>query len=140
MKKTVKPSPWAMIIFGVLAAICLIDFVVEIITQAHLSVTNVLLIFLVAIVFVYYLMRYLGQEKIYFDENSFTVGGKTYGFDEITNVTVDNEYVLRHHSTLRIKVYIIGEEEICSFTKDDKGGKEFIELMKKNEVAISIDV
>ncbi len=115
MKKTVKPSLWAVIFFGAVAGICLIGFVAELIKDGYLSFANVLLLLLIGGVFVYYLMRYLGQEKIYFDEDTFNVGGKTYGFDEITDVTVDNELVLRSVSTLRIKLYI-GEEEICSFT------------------------
>lgn len=139
MKKTVKPSLWAVIIFGAGAAICIISFIIEMIKEASLPTTNVILFFLMTGVFVYYLMRYLGQEKIYFDEDSFTVGGKSYGYDEITDVTVNNELVLRNVSTLRIKLYI-GEEEICSFTKDDKGGKEFISVMKKQGVNVSIDV
>lgn len=139
MKKTVKPSPIAVIFFGTVAAICLIGFVAELVKDGYLSVANVLLLLLIAGVFVYYLLKYLSQEKIYFDENTFTVGDKTYGFDEITDVTVDNELVLRSVSTLRIKLYI-GEEEICSFTKDDKGGKEFIAVMKKQGVSVSIDV
>ena len=139
MKKTVKPSLWAVIFFGAVAAICIISFIVEMITEASLPITNVILFFLLTGVFVYYLMRYLGQEKIHFDENSFTVGGKTYGFDEITDVTVNNELVLRSVSTLRIKLYI-GEEEICSFTKDDKGGKDCIAVMKKKGISVSIDV
>ncbi len=139
MKKTVKPSLWALIIFGTGAAICIISFIIELITQASLPVTNVILFFLMTGVFVFYLMRYLGQEKIHFDEDSFTVGEKTYGFNEITDVTVNNELVLRSVSTLRIKLYI-GEEEICSFTKDDKGGKDFIAVMKKHGVSVSIDI
>ena len=90
-------------------------------------------------IFVYELLKYLAQEKIEFDESSFTVGEKTYGYDEITNVTVNNEQVLRSVSTLRIKLYI-GEDEVASFTKDDKGGKEFIAVMKKHGVSVSIDV
>lgn len=139
MKKTVKPSMWVVIFFGAVAGICLIDFVAQLIKDGYLSFANVLLLLLIGGVFVYYLMRYLGQEKIYFDEDTFTVGGKTYGFDEITDVTVDNELVLRSVSTLRIKLYI-GEEEIASFTKDDKGGKEFIAVMKKQGISVSIDV
>lgn len=139
MKKTVKPSPYAVILFGIVAGICIIGFIIEMITEASLPITNVILFFLMTGVFVYYLMRYLGQEKIHFDENAFTVGGKTYSFDEITDVTVNNEQVLRHISTLRIKLYI-GEEEICSFTKDDKGGKEFIAAMKNHGVSVSIDI
>lgn len=139
MKKCIRPSPWAVILFGVVTAICIIGFVIEMITEASLPITNVILFFLLTGVFVFYLLKFLSQEKIYFDESTFTVGGKTYGFDEITDVTVDNELVFRNVSTLRIKLYI-GEEEICSFTKDDKGGKEFIAVMKKQGVSVSIDV
>lgn len=139
MKKTVKPSPIAVIFFGTVAAICLIGFIAELVKDGYLSVANVLLLLLIGGVFVYYLLKYLSQEKIYFDENTFTVGDKTYGFDEITNVTVDNEQVLRNISTLRIRVFV-NEEEVCHFAKDDRGGKEFIAVLKKQGVSVSIDV
>lgn len=66
------------------------------------------------------------------------MGEKNYGFNEITNVTVSTEQVLRCSSTLRLKIYI-GENEVCSFTKDDKGAKEFIDLMEKHGVSVSIN-
>ena len=139
MKKTVRPLPWAVILFGVVTAICIIGFIIEMITEASLPITNVLLFFLMTGVFVFYLLKFLSQEKIYFDENGFTVGGKTYGFDEITDVTVDNEHVLRSVSTLRVKIYI-GEDEVASFTKDDNGGKDFIAIMNKHGVKVSMDI
>lgn len=139
MKKCVRPSPYAVILFGVVTAICIIGFVIEMITEASLPITNVLLFFLMTGVFVFYLLKFLSQEKIYFDESTFTVGGKSYGFDEITDVTVDSEQVLRNMSTLRITLYI-GEEEICDFTKSDSGAKEFIAFMQRRGVSISIDI
>jgi len=138
MKKCIKPSPWAVILFGVVAAICIIGFIIEMITEASLPITNLLLFFLITGVFVFYLLKFLSQEKIYFDDNTFTVGGKTYGFDEITDITVDNEYVIRSVSTLRIRLFVNGEE-VCHFAKDDSCGKDFINLMKKHGVTVSID-
>lgn len=139
MKKTVKPTPYAVILFGALAVICVIISIAEFADTLMTSAATIALDFLVIGVFIFFLIKFCYQEKIDFDEVSFTVGGKTYSFDEITKVTVNNEQVLRSVSTLRIKLYI-GEDEICSFTKDDKGGKEFINTMKEQGVTVSIDV
>ncbi len=139
MKKTVKPSPFTAIFFGVAAGLCLIISVADFIKYTEFSIMSVILNLLVGGVFVYYLLKYLSQERISYDENSFTVGEKTYNYGDITNVTVDSEQLIRNISTLRIKVYI-EEEEICSFTKDDKGGKDFIAVLKSNDVTVNIDV
>ncbi len=139
MKKTVKPSPFTAIFFGVAAGLCLIISVIGFIKYTDFSIMNVILNLLMGGVFVYYLLKYLSQEKILYDENSFAVGEKTYSYSDITNVTVDSEQIIRNVSTLRINVYI-GEEEICSFTKDDKGGKDFIVMLKNNAVTVNIDV
>lgn len=139
MKKTVKPTPYVVILFGALAVLCIGISVAEFFDAFGTSAATLCLDALAIGVFVYQLIKYCSQEKINFDDVSFSVGGKTYSFDEITNVTVNSEQVLRSVSTLRIKLYI-GEEEICSFTKDDKGGKEFINTMKEQGVTVSIDV
>ncbi len=139
MKKTVKPSPFAAIFFGVAAGLCLIISVIDFIKYTEFSIMNVILNLIVGGVFVYYLLKYLSQEKISYDENGFTVGEETHSFSDITNVTVNSEQIIRSISTLRIKVYI-EEEEICSFTKDDKGGKDFIAVLKSNDVTVNIDV
>lgn len=139
MKKTVKPAPLKVGILGAGAAILLILTIVEVFREFD-SVFILGLMDLLAVgIFVYELLKYLAQEKIEFDESSFTVGEKTYGYNEITNVTVNNEQVLRSVSTLRIKLYI-GEDEVASFTKDDSGGKDFIAVMKKHGITVSVDV
>lgn len=139
MKKTVKPTSWQVILFGALAVVCIGISVAEFFDTLGTSAATLCLDALAIGVFVYQLIKYCSREKIDFDEASFTVGGKTYGFDEITKVTVNNEQVLRSVSTLRIRLYI-DEDEIASFTKDDKGGKDFIAVMKKQGVSVSIDV
>ncbi len=139
MKKTVKPASWAVILFGALAVLCIITSIAEFISTGSTSAAAIALDALAFIGFGIFLTRYLGQEKIDFDENTFTVGDTTYGYDEITNVTVNNEHILRSVSTLRIKLYI-GEDEVASFTKDDSGGKDFIAVMKKHGITVSIDV
>ncbi len=137
--KTVKPSSWAVIFFGVAAGLCLIISVADFIKYTEFSIMNAILNLLVGGVFVYYLLKYFSQEKICYDENGFTVGEETHSFSDITNVTVNSEQIMRNISTLRIEVYI-GENEVCSFTKDDMGGKDFIALLKKNDVTVNIDV
>lgn len=139
MKKTVKPSPWVVILFGIMALFCLVLTISGFITGNTTVFPEILIDLVVAGAFVWLLLKYLSQEKIVYDENSFTVGKKTYGYEDITNVTVDSEQIIRSVSTLRIKVYI-GEEEICSFTKDDKNGKDFVAVLKNNDVTVNIDV
>lgn len=139
MKKTVKPLLWPTVFFGVAAGLCLIISVIDFIKYPDFSIMNVLLNLLVIGAFVCFLFKYLSQEKILYDENTFTVGEKTYNYVDITNVTVSSEQIIRNVSTLRINIYI-GEEEICSFTKDDKGGKDFIAVLKNNAVTVNIDV
>lgn len=139
MKKTVKPASWAVILFGALAVLCIGISVAEFFDTLGTSAATLCLDALAIGVFVYQLIKYCSQEKIDFDENTFTVGDTTHGYDEITNVTVNNEQILRSVSTLRIKLYI-GEDEVASFTKDDSGGKDFIAVMKKHGVTVSIDI
>lgn len=139
MKKTVKPSPWVVILFGIMALFCLVWTFSGFITGNTTVFPEILIDLLIVGVFVWFLLKYLSQEKILYDENSFTVGEKTYSYSDITNVTVDSEQIMRNASTLRIKVYI-GEEEICSFTKDDKNGKDFVAVLKNNDVTVNIDV
>ncbi|MBQ7004990.1 MAG: hypothetical protein IJN68_01010 [Clostridia bacterium] len=137
MKKEIKPSPLMMIIFGVLAVLCVGISVAEFVDTYGTSAGTMCMDALVIGVFIYYLIKFCSFEKIGFDENSFSVGEKTYGFDEITDVTVDSEQILRSWSTLRLKIYV-GEDEVCTFTKDDKGAKEFIALMEKHGVKIKV--
>lgn len=139
MKKTVKPILWVVILFGIMAVFCS-ALTVSGFIKGDISVfPEVLIDMIVIVAFVWVLLKYLSQEKILYDENSFTVGEKTYSYSDITNVTVDSEQIIRNVSTLRINIYI-GEEEICSFTKDDKGGKDFISVLKRNDVAVNIEV
>lgn len=139
MKKTVKPSPWVVILFGIMALFCLVLTFSGFITGNTTVFPEILIDLVVAGAFVWLLLKYLSQEKIVYDENSFTVGEKTYRYEDITNVTVDSEQIIGSVSTLRIKVYK-GEEEICSFTKDDKNGKDFVAVLKNNDVTVNIDV
>lgn len=139
MKKTVRPMSWMMILFGIVAVICVVTSFAEFISTGSSSAAAIALDALAFIGFGIYLVRYLRQGKIEFDENNFTVGETTYRYDEITRASVDNEQILRSASTLMIKLFI-GEDEIARFTKDDKGGKDFIAEMKKHGVSVSIDV
>lgn len=139
MKKEVKPSPLTVIIFGVAVCLCLIFTASGFFTEKSLIFPELLMDLVVAGVFVWILLKYLSQKSISYDEKCFSVDGKTYYYTDITNVTVDAEQIMRNVSTLRIKVYI-DEEEICTFTKDDKGGKDFIAVLKNNDVAVNIEV
>ncbi len=135
---TIKPSPLMVIIFGVLMIVCIVISIAEFADTYGSSAATICADVLVAVALVINLVKYSSQDKIEYDESSFTVADKSYSLDEITNVTVDSEQILRSWSTLRLRIYI-GEDEVCSFTKDDKGAKEFIEVMKKHGVSVSID-
>ena len=137
MKKVIKPSPLLVILFGIATAICLILTVIEFIKKSEFVFSELLMDLVVIGFLVYFIMKYRKQDKIHFDENTFTVGGKNYLFTDITKVTVDSERVTRSFSTLRLEVYA-GENMICTFTKDDEGAKEFISLMEKHGVKIKV--
>jgi hypothetical protein len=139
MKKTVKPSPWMSVLFGIMALFCLALTFSGFITGDTAVFPEILIDILVVGAFVWIFLKYLSQEKIVYDENSFTVGERTYSYEDITNVTVDAEQVIRSITSLRISVYT-GEGKICTFTKNDKGGKDFIAVLKNNDVAVNIEV
>lgn len=139
MKKTVRPSPVAVLLFGFFTVICTAGAVAAAIDGGSFPAEIMFPLLILAGVFVFYLLKYLAQSKIEFDEDSFTVDGKTYSYDEITEVTVDSEQVLRNMSTLRITLYI-GEEKICDFTKSDSGAKQFIALLQRHGASVSIDI
>lgn len=139
MKKTVKPSPVTVIVCGVAAVLGVGTAIGELVSVGSSSAASMALNIILIVAFVFFFLKYKSQSKIYFDENTFTVDGHDYSFGEITDVTVDSEQILRSVSTLRIRLYI-DEDEIASFTKDDKGGKDFITAMKNHGVSVSIDV
>lgn len=139
MKKTVKPSPVTVIVCGVAAVLGVGTAIGELVSVGSSSAASMALNIILIVAFVFFFLKYKSQSKIYFDENTFTVDGRDYSFGEITDVTVDSEQILRSVSTLRLTLYT-GEEEICSFTKSDSGAKDFIALMKKHAVELSIDI
>ena len=137
MKKTVKPSPILLILSAVIMVIAIIGTVISLKNSYGISASDGILGFLAIALTVFSVYNYITADRIGFNENSFTVDGNTYSYADITDVKVDSEMVLRHVSTLRIDVYV-GDSRVCSFTKNGKGAKEFIECMKKQGVAISI--
>lgn len=139
MKKTVRPLLWPTVIFGLAAVLCLIMSVADFIKYGDFSIMSIILNLLIIGAFVCFLFKCLSQEKIFYDDNSFTVGEKNYRYEEINNVTVKSEQIIRSASTLRVNIFIC-EEKICSFTKDDKGGKDFIAELKNHGVSVTIDI
>ena len=138
MKKTVKPASWQVIVCGVAAVLGIGEAIAELVSTGGSSAPSIALNAIVIGAFIFFLLKFLSQSKIYFDEKAFTVDGTNYRFGEITNVTVKDEQIIRGVSTLRVTLYK-GEDEICSFTKNDSGGKEFIAVLKKYGVSVSID-
>lgn len=138
MKKTVKPSPVTVIVCGAAAALGIGTAIAELISKGGNSAPAMAINAILIGAFVFFFLKFRSQSKIYFNESSFTVDGTDYRYDEITDATVKSEQILRNISTLRVTLFK-GDEEIASFTKDDIGGKEFIEAMKKHGVSVSID-
>lgn len=137
--KRVRPTPIAVIFFGLINVIC-IGMVIKLITEQGSDFGAVVFpVLLLVGIFVFYLFKYLGQSKIEFDESSFIVDGETYNYNEITNAVVDSKQILRGIPTLKITLCKHGEE-ICDFTKNDSGAKEFIYIIKKHGVSINIDI
>ena len=137
MKKTVKPSPILLILSAVIMVIAIIGAVISLKDSYGISASDGILGILAIALTVFSVYNYITADRIEFDENFFTVDGNTYSYADITDVKVDSEMVLRHVSTLRIDVYV-GDSLVCSFTKNGRGAKEFIECMKNRGVAISI--
>ena len=137
MKKTVNPSPWPAVFFGAVAFFCLASTIFSFVKGGTGIFHEILIDLVVVGVFVWLLLRYFSQEKILYDEKSFTVGKKTYSYEDITNVTVEAEKVVSGMPTLRMNVYA-GDDKICTFTKDDKGGKDFIVYMRNHGVVLNI--
>lgn len=139
MKNIVKPSPITVIVCGVAAVLGIGTAIAEFLSTGSNSAPAMALNAILIGAFIFFFLKFRSQSKIYFDESSFTVDGTDYRYGEITNITVKSEQILRGISTLRVTLFK-GEEEICSFTKNDSGGKEFIAVMKKHGVSVSIDV
>ena len=137
MKKTVKPSPILLILSAVIMAISVVGAVISLKDSYGISASDGILGILAIAMTVFSVYSYVTANRIDFDETAFTVDGNTYSYSDITDVKVDSEMVLRNVSTLRIDVYA-GESLVCSFTKNSKGAKEFIECMKNQGVAVSI--
>ena len=139
MKKTVKPSPILLILSAVIMAISVVGAVISLKDSYGISASDGILGILAIALTVFSVYNYITADRIDFDETSFTVDKNTYSYADITNVKVDSEMVLRNVSTLRIEVYV-GDSLVCSFTKNGKGAKEFIECMKNRGVVVNIQV
>ena len=139
MKKTVKPSPILLILSAVIFLIAVVATVISLKDSYGISASDGILGILAIAMTVFSVYSYVTADRIDFDENSFAVDKNTYSYADITDVKVDSEMVLRNVSTLRIDVYA-GESLVCSFTKNSKGAKEFIECMKNQGVVVNIQV
>lgn len=123
---------------GIFALVCVVISVVDTVKEYGISAKNIVVTLLTVVAFVIILVEYLSQKTVHFDEKGFTVGECDYNFTDITKVEADTEQIFRNVSVLRLTVYV-GEKDICSFRKSDKGAKDFIALMKQYGVPVSID-
>ena len=79
-------------------------------------------------------------KNVFFDEDTFTVGDRTFKFTQISNVDVDSVHNVRGWaSTLRFEIYVDGEY-VLTFSKNEKGARDFIRMLKKHDISISVDI
>lgn len=148
MKKVIKPSPYFMILFGIMAAIAGFSIAVDVTTGGTPSTKEYMCCAGASICFIFFLFKYIFRERIYFDEDTFTVRGKTYRFSEITKAAIVNKSsnflfdVLTkgwgRYSVTGITVDAKGER-VMSFNKEDPGAEEFIALMKKHRIKFTVN-
>ena len=138
MKKVIKPSPVMLIIFCIVSVICIAISIAGFIDTHTSSPEIICCDALVIGAFIFYLIKFLSREKVEFDEEEFTVDGTVYGFSNISKVYAEPTQVVRGITTLKFDVYV-KKECIFSFTKNESGAKEFISLMEKHGVSVSID-
>ena len=137
MKKTVKPSPVLLIFSAVVIAIAVICSVHSLKKGYGMTGSDITLSITAVALSILSVYNFVVADRIEFDETAFTVDKNTYSYSDITDVKVESEVVLRNVSTLKIDVYV-GESLVCSFTKNGKGAKEFIECMKNQGVVVNI--
>ena len=137
MKKVIKPSPVMLIIFAIASVICIAISIAGFI-DTHTSSPEIICcdVFIIG-VFIFYLIKFLSREKVEFDDESFTVDGTAYEFSDISKVYAEPTQVVRGITTLKFDVYV-QKECIFSFTKNESGAKEFIDLMEKHGVKIKV--
>ncbi len=132
MKKTIRPSVALVVWLALLFAVGFIG------TVGDDSSVKYLLIGISVALFVVAFIRYFTGKRIDFDEESFTVDGKTYKFTEITRAEVSSVLITRNTSTLCFKIYV-GEEMVAKFTKAQKNAEEFISCMNKFDIKLNVE-
>lgn len=147
MKKVIKPSPVELLIFGVVTAVITFIIVSDTTTGGKPEINDYLYCAGSVICFIFFLLRYIFRGRIYFDEDTFTVRGKTYRFVDITRAVLGRERsrILLdiiskgwgRFSVQCITIYVKGQR-VTSFTKDEPGSKEFIDLMKKHRIKFTV--
>ena len=143
MKQKIKPSPYTVLIFGVLLAVAGIVVGLDAYTGGTPTFEETLGTAALIIFFVYYLIKFIFAKRIEFDFDGFTVKGKTYRFAEISEAEISYKRVLvpgkriRFCTLTRVRLYIRGER-VLTFTDDDVGYKDFVGLLKKHRVKFHV--
>lgn len=155
MKKVIKPSPINLLIFGIVAVVVAIIICIDTATGGTPADEEYLLCVGSVICFVFFLVKYILRGKVYFDDDTFTVHGKTYKFSQISDAVIRNKrtnfainvlfsilFKLRrfHHFgsyTKKIEIYV-KNEYVMSFTEDEPGANEFIALLKRHRKKFTV--
>ncbi len=143
MKQKIKPSPWTVIVFGVLLAVAGIVVGLDVYTGGTPTFEETIGTAGIILGFLYFLIRFIFAKRIEFDFDGFTVKGKTYRFSEVSEAQISYKRVLipgkrmRFCILTRVRIYIRGES-VLTFTDDDVGYKEFIGLLKKHRVKFHV--
>ena len=135
MKKTIKPSPAMIIVLGFVLVLCVGVMLLGIEMPEEFTI----LFIGVAVCFVYLLFTFFTRDKIEFDEETFTIGSKTYKFSDISKVEVEAGELMRGLPVLEFSVYV-NDKRVLELSEGEKGTDEFIACVKKHGVTVSIDV
>lgn len=148
MKKVIKPSPVMLLIYAIITGV--LAFIVIIDIDGGEGYAMVLPCIASGVMFIFYLLRYILRGRVYFDDDTFTVYGKTYNFSQISRAVTGYEIVgvlprlfsrrrrlFSLHREDKIEIYVKGEY-VFSFTFDEPGAKEFAAMLKKHRVKFRI--
>ena len=156
MKKTIRPSPLMLLLNGGITAFLAFIIITDTSTGGEPVFEEVLVCIVTGLMFIYYLIRYILRGKVHFDDEAFTVHGKTYSFSCITRAVVSNQTVgispsigwilclfgrarrlFSTHTEQKIEIYAKGVY-VFSFTRDEPGSEDFIDVLKKHRVRFTV--
>lgn len=141
MKKTIKPSPVMLMLFGIVLVVTAFVMIVDVKTGGTPEMKEILVCIGSALGLIFYLAECILRGKVHFDEDTFTVRGKTYNFSQISDAVIGSTSIFfvryKFGSTQKIKIYVKGDY-VFSFNKDDPGSEDFIAMLKKHRIKFTV--